>query len=112
MSPAGGGVGRTDGPVTVLESLHRRARRAAIQSQLPIRFITHLRTGGSVRRGFRVLRPRFALDALRIRISSAPSPSEVIRMAERTSNVEFAHRIHEHGHSGSHSHSDWLEIVE
>jgi hypothetical protein len=35
-------------------------------------------------------------------------------MAETTSNVEFAHRIHEHGHSGGgHEHrSEWLEILE
>ena len=33
-------------------------------------------------------------------------------MAEKTSNVEFAHRIHEQGHSGGHSRSDWLEILE
>lgn len=36
-------------------------------------------------------------------------------MAESTSNVEFAHRIHEHGHSGGggHSHrSEMLEILE
>jgi len=33
-------------------------------------------------------------------------------MAERTSNVEFAHRIHEHGHGKSGHGSDWLEILE
>jgi hypothetical protein len=35
-------------------------------------------------------------------------------MAERTTNVEFAHRIHEHGHSGgAHGQgSQWLEILE
>jgi hypothetical protein len=34
-------------------------------------------------------------------------------MAESTSNVEFAHRIHEHGHTGGHhSRSEWLEILE
>jgi len=36
-------------------------------------------------------------------------------MSERTSNVEFAHRIHEQGHSGvgAHGHrSEWLEILE
>jgi hypothetical protein len=36
-------------------------------------------------------------------------------MPETTSNVEFAHRIHEHGHSGGGSHShrgQWLEILE
>jgi hypothetical protein len=35
-------------------------------------------------------------------------------MAERTSNVEFAHRIHEQGHTGG-AHgkgSEWLEILE
>ena len=36
-------------------------------------------------------------------------------MPETTSNVEFAHRIHEHGHSGGGGHSprgQWLEILE
>jgi hypothetical protein len=35
-------------------------------------------------------------------------------MAERTSNVEFAHRIHEQGHaSGPHGHrTEWIEILE
>jgi len=34
-------------------------------------------------------------------------------MAESTSNVEFAHRIHEQGHHGGpHSRAEWLEIVE
>src|SRR5262245_17018086 len=35
-------------------------------------------------------------------------------MPETTSNVEFAHRIHEHGHSGGgHSHrGPWQEILE
>jgi hypothetical protein len=33
-------------------------------------------------------------------------------MAEKTSNVEFAHRIHEHGHSGGHARSQWIEILE
>ena len=33
-------------------------------------------------------------------------------MAERTSNVEFAHRIHEHGHTGGHGRSEGLEILE
>ncbi len=36
-------------------------------------------------------------------------------MAETTSNVELAHRIHEHGHSGSGGHghgAEWLEILE
>ena len=36
-------------------------------------------------------------------------------MAETTSNVEFAHRIHEHGLSGggAHAHrSEWIEILE
>ncbi len=35
-------------------------------------------------------------------------------MPESTSNIEFAHRIHEHGHSGGgHGHrSEWLEILE
>ena len=36
-------------------------------------------------------------------------------MAETTSNVEFAHRIHEHGHSGGGGHghrSEMLEILE
>jgi len=35
-------------------------------------------------------------------------------MAERTTNVEFAHRIHEQGHSGggAQSRSNWLEVLE
>jgi len=35
-------------------------------------------------------------------------------MPETTSNVEFAHRIHEHGHTGgAHPHrEEWLEILE
>ena len=33
-------------------------------------------------------------------------------MAERTSNVEFAHRIHEQGHLGHAGRSEWLEILE
>jgi hypothetical protein len=36
-------------------------------------------------------------------------------MPETTSNIEFAHRIHEQGHSGGGSHSpkgEWLEILE
>ena len=33
-------------------------------------------------------------------------------MAERTSNVEFAHRIHEQGHTGHGHGSQWLEILE
>jgi hypothetical protein len=36
-------------------------------------------------------------------------------MPETTSNVEFAHRIHEHGHSGGTSHpprGQWVEIFE
>src|SRR5262245_30310419 len=33
-------------------------------------------------------------------------------MAESTSNVEFAHRIHEQGHHGKHTRSEWLEILE
>src|SRR5512143_1709155 len=34
-------------------------------------------------------------------------------MAETTSNVEFAHRIHEQGHHGGpHGRAEWLEILE
>ena len=34
-------------------------------------------------------------------------------MAEATSNVEFAHKIHEHGHRGGpHGRAEWLEMVE
>src|SRR5262245_54140551 len=34
-------------------------------------------------------------------------------MAEATSNVEFAHRIHEQGHGGgTHGRAKWLEIAE
>jgi len=34
-------------------------------------------------------------------------------MAEATSNVEFAHRIHEHGrHGGPHGRAEWLEVIE
>lgn len=34
-------------------------------------------------------------------------------MAESTSNVEFAHRIHEQGHRGGpHGRAEWLEILE
>ena len=33
-------------------------------------------------------------------------------MAEKTSNVEFAHRIHEQGHSSGHARSEKLEILE
>lgn len=34
-------------------------------------------------------------------------------MAESTSNVEFAHRIHEQGHHGGpHGRGEWLEVVE
>ena len=34
-------------------------------------------------------------------------------MAEKTSNVDFAHRIHEQGHTGSHgTRTEWLEILE
>jgi hypothetical protein len=34
-------------------------------------------------------------------------------MAESTSNVEFAHRIHEQGHHGGpHGRAEWLEVIE
>ena len=33
-------------------------------------------------------------------------------MPESTSNVEFAHRIHEQGHGGPHGRAEWLELVE
>jgi hypothetical protein len=38
-------------------------------------------------------------------------------MAEVTSNVEFAHKVHElheqsHHHGGGDSHSEWIEILE
>jgi hypothetical protein len=36
-------------------------------------------------------------------------------MAESTSNVEFAHRIHEQGRSGNGAHDNrlqWLEVLE
>jgi hypothetical protein len=33
-------------------------------------------------------------------------------MAESTSNVEFAHKIHEQGHHGPHGRAEWLELLE